>query len=433
MSPLRHFYNMKIGIVDLSPPSAVTIPLDPEQARKHIGGIAMNRELLSQHDDALVFGTGPLTGSFAPASSLLTATFISPICKHVCHVPFMLRTGPAMKFSGIDFLAVKGTAPELSVIYVNRGNIQVRPAGELRSVPAQDIMSTLKKEYRPYQTALVTGPAADHGVSHASVSVENHGSLDKAGLASSMAAKNLKGIVFSGTGGLPFGSDNPDQGKELIQRISADRNFTQRGFAAVLRLLDGGKAAGIIPMKAKQKDMACYNCPSPCITHVSFPRRDLSLLLLDHMGVIALAKKTGMHTLPLLRRCLQFGFDPAGVARRLPDGRTESEWISALEKMLTEAEQDAEKDQVAAEHPHTSDVPVKNHALFGGGIAPIPPLDTWDTRVGLAMILGICPLFLLRFPRIADTDLLRFISQDEATLATLQKNLASSISSVISD
>jgi len=427
MSPLKHFYNMQLGIIDLSLPSAVTIPLNPEQVLKRIGGIAMNRELLHEHGDAIVFGTGPLTGSFAPASSLLTATFASPIFTHVCHVPFMLRTGPAMKFSGIDFLVVKGTATELSVIYVNRGNVHVRPATHLRSVPAQDIMNALKKEFRPSGAALVTGPAADHGILYASVSVEGHGSLDKAGLASVMAAKNLKGIVFGGTGGLPFGRDNPGQGKELIQRISADRNFIHRGFAALLKLMDGGKAAGIIPGKAKKKDMACYNCPAPCMTHVSFPRQDFSLLLLDHMGVTALAKKTGAHALPLLRRCLQFGLDPAGVARRLPDGKTEAEWLFAIEKMLTEAE----RNQIAAEQ--SADVPVKNHALFGGGIAPIPPLDTWHTRVGLAMILGVCPLFFLRFPTISETDLLRFISQDEAALTKLQESLTASIRSVISD
>ena len=61
------------------------------------------------------------------------------------------------------------------------------------------------------------------------------------------------------------------------------------------------------------------------------------------------------------------------------------------------------------------------------------PGDLWDKGVGLAMILGVCPIFLLRFPQIADTDLLRFISQDEGVLSTLQDKLTSSINDVAAD
>ena len=61
------------------------------------------------------------------------------------------------------------------------------------------------------------------------------------------------------------------------------------------------------------------------------------------------------------------------------------------------------------------------------------PGDLWDKGVGLAMILGVCPIFLLRFPQIADTDLLRFISQDDVALSALQKKLTSSINDITAD
>ena len=166
MNPLQPFYNMKIGVVDLSASSAEVIPLAEEQVSRHLGGAAMNRAILAGYEtDALVFGTGPLTGSFAPASSLMIASFLSPIFNSICHVPFMLRTGPDMKFSGIDYLVVKGTAPEPSILHVNHGKVRILPAGNLQHLPVPEAIRELKKASPAFQSVIITGPAADRGCS----------------------------------------------------------------------------------------------------------------------------------------------------------------------------------------------------------------------------------------------------------------------------
>jgi aldehyde:ferredoxin oxidoreductase len=421
---------MKIGAVDLSASSAEVIPLVQEQVSRYLGGAAMNSAILEGYQtDALVFGTGPLTGSFAPASSLMIASFASPIFKRLCHVPFMLRTGPDMKFSGVDYLVVKGTAPEQSILHVNHGKVLILPAGNLQHLPVPEAIRELKKASPPFQSVIITGPADDHGVPYASVSIGQNGSLDKAGLASVMAAKNLKGIMLGGRGGLPFNRDNPDQGKELEKIISADKNFKQRGFYSVLTKLEGGKDAGKFLKAERKKDMACYHCPSPCMTHVRYSWQDPrnkemqnsedGLLLLDHTGCAALARKVRKNILPLLRACLHYGLDPAGVAERLPEGGTMLEYLNAIDKIMSD-------------NPlHTTDVP-QRQCLFGGGVPPILTGDSWEKRIALAMILGICPIFLLRFPQITDAALLSFISTREEDLKTLQEGLSSAIASLIS-
>lgn len=226
MNPLGPFYNMKIGVVDLSASSAKVIPLDQEQVSSYLGGAAMNGAILAGYEtDTLVFGTGPLTGSFAPASSLMIASFASPMFKRLCHVPLMLRTGPDMKFSGVDYLAVKGTAPEPSILRINHGKIWILPAENLQNKPVPEAIRELKKTSPAFQSLIITGPAAERGSPYASLSISTNGSLDKAGLAFLMAAKNLKGIMLGGTDGLSFNRDNPDQGKELEKIISTDKNF----------------------------------------------------------------------------------------------------------------------------------------------------------------------------------------------------------------
>jgi hypothetical protein len=291
-------------------------------------------------------------------------------------------------------------------------------------MPVPDVIRKLEKAFPPFQSFIITGPAVDRGISYASVSIGPNGSLDKAGLASLMAAKNLKGIMFGGTDGLPFNRDNPHQGKELEKIISTDKNFKHRGFYSVLKKLEGGKDAGKFLKASRKKDMACYHCPSPCMTHVRYSWHDPrnkemqnsedGLLLLDHTGYAALAKKVGKNVLPVLRACLHYGLDPAGVAEMLPEGGTLLDYLNAMDKIVSD------------KHPRTTDVS-QRQCLFGGGIPPILMGDLWEKRVGLAMVLGVCPIFLLRFPQITDAALLSFISTREDDLKTMREGLSSAI------
>ncbi|MGA3208727.1 MAG: aldehyde ferredoxin oxidoreductase N-terminal domain-containing protein [Syntrophales bacterium] len=428
MNSFQPFYNRKIGVVDLSASKAEVIPLVQKQVSRHIGGAAMNSAILEGYqDDALVFGTGPLTGSFAPASSLMIASFASLVFNSICHVPFMLRTGPDMKFSGIDYLVVKGTAPERSILHVNHGKIRTLPAGNLQHMHIPEAIRELKKASPLFQSVIITGPAADRGIPFASVSIGTNGSLDKAGLASLMAAKNLKGIMLGGTEGLPFNRDNPQQGKELEKIISTDKNFKHRGFYSVLKKLEGGEEAGKFLKASGEKDMACYHCPSPCMTHVRYswhdPRKKEmqnskeGLLLLDHTGYAALAEKVGKNILPVLRACLHYGLDPAAVAEKLSEGGTMLEYLNAIDKIISD------------NPPQTTDVS-QRQCLFGGGLPPILTGDVLEKKVAIAMILGVCPIFLLRFAQITDATLLSFISTSEEDLTTLQEGLSSAISSL---
>jgi aldehyde:ferredoxin oxidoreductase len=424
------FYNMKIGVVDLSASSVQVVPVDHEQVSRHLGGAAMNGAILTGYEtDALVFGTGPLTGSFAPASSLMTVSFASHIFNRACHIPLMLRTGPDMKFSGVDYLVVKGNAQEPSILHISSGKIRILPAGNLQNKPIPEAIGELKRASPAFQSLIITGPVADRGSSYASLSIGTNGSLDKAGLAFLMATKNLKGIMLGGTDGLRFNKDNPDQGKELEKIISNDKNFKHRGFSAVLKNLESGKDVAKFLKADRKKDMACYNCPSPCMTHVRYSWHDPrnketqksgeGLLLLDHTGCIALAKKVGKNILPILRACLHCGLDPEAVAVMLPQRQALPDYLNAVDRIISD------------NPPRTMGIS-QRQSLFGGSIPSILAGDLMEKRVGLAMILGVCPIFLLRFPRITDAALLSFIYTRQEDLKIMQERLTSAIASLLS-
>ena len=420
MNPLQTFFNSKVGVVDLSASSIEIMTLDEEFIRRHLGGAAVNAALIGEHQaDPIVLGTGPLTGSFAPASSLMVASFESPTLKRMWHVPFMLRTGPDMKFSGVDYLVIKGRAPEQCLLYVNHGKIQIIPAANIGHIPIPEAIKELRKTTPPFQSVILTGPAADLGIPFASVSIGTNGSLDKAGLASFMAGKNLKGILFGGVGGLSFGSMNPAQGKELEKRIAKEKNFKKRGFSSVLKTIEGGKDAARSAKAIRKKDMACYHCPSPCMTHVTFSWHDQvgkgtdGLLLLDHAGFVALAGKVGKNILPVLRSCLHHGLDPAAVAAGIPDNATMEDCLSVLARIMSD-------DSTRSASP----------VVKGGCIPRIATAGSWEKRVALALILGVCPIFLLRITEISESDLLTFISTDEAVATTIHDSLFSAVTSL---
>jgi len=430
MRQFDNFYNMKVGIVDLSEVSSEIIPLDDRLVAEKIGGAAVNAELFTQYEDGdpLILGVGPLTGSFAPASCLSVATFLSPRFGTLSHVPLMVRTGPELKFSGIDFLVITGAASSPKMLHLDRAGIQIVSAEHLVDLTVPEALQVVKKDIGPSRSIILTGPAADHGVSCASVSTGLHGSHDKAGLASLMASKNLKGIICTGIKGLPFAEDNLSHKATVEKKLFADRVHKNEGFFSMLEVIGIEKNLTGVIKKAKWRTVACYNCPSPCMSSAEFkwhdPRENIrakdTILLSDHLGFLTLARKGGTNALPLLENCFRFGLDPVAVAERLPGEVSLLELLEAIEAIAASPQgSDVRGD------PHRNEaVPDKMHALFGGGIPLILENQRWKDRVYLSMTLGVCPLFLLHFPQMSEIDLLGFLANNEDDLKSLGKTIS---------
>jgi aldehyde:ferredoxin oxidoreductase len=411
----RNFYNMRMAVADLTLSSVRLIDLDPELLRANIGGAAVNRTLLDLYESSsLVLGTGPLTGSFAPASALLAATFLSPRESGLRHVPLLLRTGPEMKFAGLDFLVIRGAAAEPSVLHVSGRAVRILPAPD-PALPIPEVLSRLRAASPAFRASILAGPAAFSGSPHAAASLGSRGSLDKGGLAHRMAMKNLAGVLFSGDGGLPFRSDHPDRGRALQERLSAGRSAKEKGFAGVLRRLPGGSNAVKALGRAVKGHAACYHCPFPCMSHASFEwreekeRRRSGVSLSDPLGWIALSDRWDKESLPLLRRCLDLGLEPVSVHERLSREGSLEERLRELENLAAEPDR-GEKKEGRGKTDGDGD---RMKVLFGGGIAPLLEGEDWARRVSQAMVLGVCPVFLLRFPSIGSTDLLSFLDEDE--------------------
>lgn len=425
MSLYQPFYNGKIGVVDLTTLSTYTVDLAEDLCRDRIGGASLNARILSEYEsDSLVLGTGPLTGSFAPASALLVATYRSTRWDHLCHVPFMLRSGPEMKFAGLDFLVIRGAAKEPCALHVGRGQLRVLPIPDSARKAIPEVLQILKHKAPMFRASIVTGPAADWNSPFASASVGGHGSLDRTGVASRMAAKNLKAVLFNGVDGLPFREDHPALAKAMEKMVQVS---AKKGFAPVVRQLeDGSEAAGALRGKLG-RNRACYHCPTPCMTHadLKLEKEKNGLLLMDHIGWAALSHKSET-ALPLLKRCLELGLDPLAAGHGLREDLPMREALNAIEKLASDGASITEED-----YPSARGIDTRHYRLFGGGLPPLSTGEAWTNRVATACILGLCPLFMQIAGRIDRTDLLRFITSDAEEIKALAARLDDEVQNLL--
>jgi len=439
MKDLSEFYTMKVGVVDLAASTVNVVPVEERVVRERIGGAAMNLCLFDQHEegDPIVLGVGPLTGSFVPASSLAMATFRSPLTERMSFVPLMLRSGPEMKFAGFDFIILKGRATKQVFLRIRGGKIDLHHAEYGEGLEIPEMTAFIRKKWGVGQASVIAGPAADRGEHHAIVSCGMWGSLDKTGLARTMASKNVKGVVFEGASGLRFGQSNLERSQRMIVELGLHGHLKANCFISVLDRMGSGNDVKKIAGKFHGKQMACYRCPFPCMSYMEFYGDDrrrrrmgketTGVAICDHRGFAALGEKHKTKALPLMAACLRFGIDPVYVASNLPDSETLEELISGVETLALQPEESIQED--------VNDVPVgiapSLYHLFGGGLPPISADDSWGRRVGFSMIVGICPLFFLFYSNISVRTMLSFLSEDDGYVDALEETVARAVQSVL--
>lgn len=434
MRPLSRFYAMNMAVVDLASGTAEVMPVPEDLLRSSMGGACTNLRLLEQHreGDPLILGVGPLTGTFAPASGLMVATFVSPKTKKPTHTAMLRSAGADLKFSGLSFVVLRGRSSTPQALFVSQGRARLVPAGNLRGLRVPAAWNALRRKVPSLTgSVLVTGCAADRQSLSSAVSVDLAGSWDKCGMGLWMGTRNLKAVVLSGTGGLPMSEDQMVHARALQARMDHNPPGIKKGCLALLR-----KIEPTIEIKAlarmRIKDLACYHCPFPCIGFIQSDRKKgEGFFLFDHRGFLALTKRCGSLSPGLMRQCLELGLDPAAAATYLSGGETMEQGVEVLHHLASGEKDDQEQAQVHEEPFQSYD------HLFGGGI-PVFSMeregkgsDGWAKRVAAAMILGVCPLFMLLFPNLDEKAWLRLLCDQEEDAISLQDQLPSMVDQVL--
>lgn len=185
----------------------------PERFReKWLGGRGFNSAVLYEEvgpdvdpfdpKNRLIFGVGPLTGTFSPSSGRTTITSRSPLQYPPGHGDANMggHFGAELKYAGYDQIVIQGKAASPVYLFINDDYVEIRDAKHLwgKRVSVADTM--LKEELRdPEIHIALIGPAGENLVRFACIVNDISRAAGRTGMGAVMGSKNLKAIAVKGS------------------------------------------------------------------------------------------------------------------------------------------------------------------------------------------------------------------------------------------
>ena len=148
-------YTNKLLMIDLSSESVETLPVSNAFKTDFIGGKGFGAKLLYDSvspgtdplgkDNVLMFMTGPLTGTMAPAMRGCVVTK-SPLTGIFLDSYFGGSFSPEIKYAGYDGLIIKGQAKKPVFIWINDDTVEIRDAVHLWGTDTLEANQLIKNE-----------------------------------------------------------------------------------------------------------------------------------------------------------------------------------------------------------------------------------------------------------------------------------------------
>lgn len=302
----------KVLRVDLTSGDYVVEDLEPDFARKYLGGQGFTSKVLMDEVDPLVdalspenkliFSTSPCTGSGAVSGARGVWAAKSPLTGGIGFA----NTGgyfPAeLKFAGYDMIVFEGKAEEPVYLWIADDVVELRSALDLWGKTASETEDLIRAEVEDKWIAgemriSCIGPAGENLVKMAAIMNDKHRAAGRGGLGAVMGSKNLKAVAVRGTGGVTIAK--PEEFKAAIAAGLAEvkaspasgESFPKYGSAGLFDLLN---SVGVLPHKNFRemcvedgakisgqamaegfliRNRACYSCPLACggPAHVTQP------------------------------------------------------------------------------------------------------------------------------------------------------------------
>jgi aldehyde:ferredoxin oxidoreductase len=166
-------------------------------------------------DNPLIFATSPFAGTGITTSSKIAVAARSPQTGMIGDSLSSSYLALELKRTGHDAMAITGRAPEWSVLVVEDGRTQLRPADGLMRLSPTETADRLRAELGAQFRVAAIGAAGEHGVRYAAIA--NDGRLaGRTGAGAVMGAKRLKAIAVRGSR-LPRAAD-----PRLVARLARD-------------------------------------------------------------------------------------------------------------------------------------------------------------------------------------------------------------------
>ncbi|MFC1514003.1 aldehyde ferredoxin oxidoreductase family protein, partial [candidate division KSB1 bacterium] len=263
-----------------------------------IGGRAANSKRLFQElnhkcdplgpDNLLIFGVGPLTGSYLPASAYFTVTAKSPLTGILGDSAAGGQFAPEMKLTGFDQIIIIGKADKLLYLMITENGADFVECPELKGKIVVESTAMIRNAQRDHSIQVAAiGPAGENKVLYSTIVSSGNRVNGRTGMGAVMGSKNLKAICVRG--GKPLEVAEPikfmEQVKDIEDAIMRHNEYLKRYSFGTTMLMKDLNGIGILPTnhfqdgvceyvdevsgqtlakKFKVKNKACFNCNLHC-------------------------------------------------------------------------------------------------------------------------------------------------------------------------
>ena len=419
---MEYLSSNKIAIIDLGTSEITEDELDDDLVSEKIGGAGITTALYDKFkdDDPIVLGTGLLTGTLVPASALSIITAKSPLTDEVCHAPLTLDAGIELKYSGFDYIVIKGVAEKPVYLWVHDGVIDINDADEVwgkdvwestdyvRELMGDDVIQVL-----------AIGKAGESCSDFAQVCINYWASGDRWGFGKLFGEKKLKLIALRGMGLLEIADPEAliEQCKELLLAVKTGAFAGKKGIAEIpVAIGEEDIKDWIAPLIHRHS--SCFNTPYATNTFVYLDEdpglikeskvKEPGFLLTDIYSLLVF-KKSGLSaadSCKILRDCAKYGIDAVAVAELSQKaGRTDPEEII---KSFPELKAPVSSTVKGKFSPWAPSRPI--FADFGLPADGSKDAKWWERRQAISYIFGIHPIFSLMSPELTEEKLIELVN-----------------------
>lgn len=402
---MEYLSSNKIAIIDLSSSKITDEGLDEDLVREKIGGAGITQTLYERYkdEDPIILGTGLLTGTLVPASALSLITAKSPLTGTLCHAPITLYAGMECKYSGFDYLVIKGSSPRPVYLWVHDGIADIHDASE---VWGKDVWASTDLIRESLGDLLIQvlgiGKAGESGSDFAQVQINYWPSGDRWGFGKLFGSKKLKLVALRGMTLLEISdaSGFVEKCKEVLSEVKKGPFSGKKGIGEISSANGEDIQKWLEPIVHSHR--SCFNTPYPTNTFVFLDeepgllkeseKEEPGFLITDLYALLGF-KKIGLsasEACRMLRECAKYGIDAVAVSelsqkagKKKPDEIKKS--FSALKGSL----ESIEKGKFSPWAPN-----------FGLS------RDQWERRQAVAYIFGIHPIFALMSPELSEERLI---------------------------
>ncbi|MGB9778361.1 MAG: aldehyde ferredoxin oxidoreductase family protein [Candidatus Bathyarchaeales archaeon] len=320
-------WNGKLLYVNLSKGKAVAKPYDAIFAKNFLGGRGFAAKILWDElkpgidplspENKLVFAVGPLTGFSLPSSGKMVVASKSPLTGGYGDGNVGTYAALQIRKASYDAVIVEGKAKKPIILLIQDAHAEFLDAKDLWGITSFETERRLREIYGSTAGILCIGPGGENLVKFANVVCQEGRAGGRPGMGAVMGSKNLKAVVFVGSGGLSaaYPKEMKELGADAYREILTKPNYAFWKRQGTMMTIEWSQENSVLPTynyregvfekaeaiggfsmeKIKTSNRGCPQCNMTCGNVVKGSDRKESEL--DYENVAMLGSNIGLGNL----------------------------------------------------------------------------------------------------------------------------------------